>query len=446
METRLPALLTNLTNLTDLMVDAVFAVDADANVVFASVACERIFGYTSEEMIGKRMFDMVVPEDRERTRESATRTMLGHPQLNFENRYVRKDGQIVHIMWSARWSPADHLRIGVARDITERKRAEAMQSAIYSISEAAHAADDLPGLLKRIHQIVGILVPADNFSIALYDKEADRLNFAYHVDEYELKPETVQLAGTRFADIVLGGRSVLVAFESPVYQPTEAKDTAHVSPISWLGVPLKSRSETIGVLGLKSYQGGARYSEQHLEMMEFLSIQVATVIERQQMLFRLQYMAQYDPLTALPNRGFFYDRLKVALATMRREKGRLALLFLDLDKFKQVNDTLGHHVGDLLLQQFGNRLRRCVRESDTVARVGGDEFVVLLQHITSPEQVERIAKKIRASMNEPFVIEGHTVTMATSIGIAHAPEHGEDEEQLLRKADNAMYSEKKSTS
>src|SRR5690554_1588407 len=163
----------------DLLIDAVFAVDADAYVVFASASCERIFGYTPQEMIGKNMFDMMAPEDRELTRESVQEVMAGCPQLHFENRYIRKDGQVVHIMWSARWSPADQLRIGVARDITERKRAESLQAALYAISEAAHCADDLLTLFQHLHQIVGTLLRVDDFSVALVDPETGKLDFPY---------------------------------------------------------------------------------------------------------------------------------------------------------------------------------------------------------------------------------------------------------------------------
>src|ERR1700726_3525385 len=168
----------------DLLMDAVFAVDADARIVFVSSACERIFGYTPQEMIGKNMFDLMAPEDRERTRQSVRDIMSGHPQLHFENRYIRKDGEVVHIMWATRWSPVDQLRIGVARDITERKRVESMQAALYSISEAAYAAEDPIALFQRIHQIVGTLLCADNFSVTLYDEEKDQLSFPYRVDEY----------------------------------------------------------------------------------------------------------------------------------------------------------------------------------------------------------------------------------------------------------------------
>lgn len=428
----------------DLLIDAVFAVDVDAYIVFASAACERIFGYTPQEMIGKNMFDMMLPEDRELTRKSVGDVMSGRPQLHFENRYIRKDGQIVHIMWSARWSPADQLRIGVARDITERKRAESMQAALYSISEAAYAAEDLLALLKRIHQIIGTLLQADNFSVALYDEETDRLSFPYHVDEYERTSRRPEPAvGTLCAEIIRTGRPLLLTLEGMAARLEELRVSVSANPLCWLGVPLKSHKGTIGVLAVKSYPGGVRYSEKDQELLQFISTQIATVIERQQMKVRLQHMARYDQLTALPNRGLLCDRLEVALSAARREGGRLSLLYIDLDKFKQVNDTLGHGVGDLLLQEVAKRLKQCVRKSDTVARVGGDEFVVLLPRVPLPEQAVLVAKKIRSALNQPFTLDGHSLSIVPSVGIALYPEHGDGEQQLFKHADEAMYLAKK---
>ncbi|MCB5185888.1 diguanylate cyclase [Methylobacillus gramineus] len=432
-----------LASFIDLLMDAVFAVDPDGRIVSASAACERIFGYSPEEMTGKIMFDMVLPEDRERTRQSARDVMTGQPQLHFENRYIRKDGKIVDIMWSARWSPADQLRIGVARDITERKRAESMQAVLYSISEAAYAAEDLIALFQRIHQIVRTLLPADNFSVTLYDKDKDQLSFPYRVDEDELRSEPSKpAAGTLCAEIIHTGKPLLLTPETIATRRDEWQAVLDENLLCWLGVPLKSHKSMIGVLMVKSYLGGVCYSEQDQELLQFVSTQIATAIERLQLQARLQHMAQYDQLTTLPNRGFLCDRLDTALSSAKRTQEGLSLLYLDLDKFKQVNDTLGHDIGDLLLQEVATRLKLSIRESDTVARIGGDEFVVLLPHISLPEQAELVAEKIRHMLNEPFTLGDHILTISPSIGIALYPEHGHDKLELLKHADNAMYSAK----
>lgn len=427
----------------DLLMDAVFVVDTNAYILFASASCERIFGYSPQEMIGKNMFEMMVPEDRDRTRESVVAVMGGDPQLHFENRYTRKDGRIVNIMWSARWSPVERVRIGVARDITARKRAEAMQAALYAISEAAHAAEDLLALFERIHQIVGDLLPVDNFSVTLYDRTTNHLSFPYYVGERIPTPRPGQsAAGTLCAEVIRTRQALLLTPDNMDSRLKELQFTFRTTPLSWLGVPLNSQNGTIGVLFVKSYPGGVCYSEKDQELLQFVSTQIATAIERQQMQIRLKHMAQYDQLTALPNRGLLHDRLKVALSTARREDGQLSVLFIDLDKFKQVNDTLGHSAGDRLLQGVAQRLTQCLRESDTVARVGGDEFVVLLPRISSREQASVVAEKIRNSLSSPFTIDGHSLSMVPSIGIAHYPEHGDCEQHLLNYADKAMYAMK----
>lgn len=429
-----------LSSFIDIMLDAVFAVDANANIVYVSASCERIFGYTPQELMGKNMFDLMLPEDREITRRSVVAVMAGHPQFNFENRYVHKNGKIVNIMWSACWSEAEQLRIGVARDITERKRSESLQSAFYAISEAVHTTEDLLKLFQRIHEIVGTLLPVDNFSVTLYDDETGQLSFPYHVDQFMAPPDTFNLLpGTFYSEVIATGQPLLSTAETMTAGQKNLHTSFGMTPLCWLGVPLRSHKGIIGVLVVKSYPGGVFYNEQDQELLQFVSTQIATAVERQQLQARLQHMAQYDQLTDLPNRGLLYDRLKVALAKARREQGKLSVLYIDLDKFKQVNDTLGHGIGDLLLQETAKRLQTCVRASDTVARIGGDEFVILLLDACEFAPAASVVDKIANTFNAPFILKGHSLTMAPSIGVALYPQDGCDERQLLEHADKAMY-------
>lgn len=154
---------------------------------------------------------------------------------------------------------------------------------------------------------------------------------------------------------------------------------------------------------------------------------------------RMRHMAQHDPLTHLPNRALFSDRLSQAIATARRKHGRLALMFVDLDHFKPVNDSYGHAVGDLLLQDLASRLQACLRESDSAGRVGGDEFVVLLPDIAGAEDALPVAEKIRAALGRPMAVGDRMLQVSASIGVAVFPEHGEDEIRLSKSADDAMY-------
>ncbi len=154
---------------------------------------------------------------------------------------------------------------------------------------------------------------------------------------------------------------------------------------------------------------------------------------------RIRIMALHDALTGLPNRALLDDRVSNALTVCRREKTRFGLMFIDLDKFKPVNDHYGHSVGDLLLKDVAKRLRHGVRESDTPARLGGDEFVVLLRHVKQHEDVLVVAEKVHVALHEPFLIEGLHVDISASIGLAIYPDHGHDALELTQRADAAMY-------
>jgi diguanylate cyclase (GGDEF)-like protein/PAS domain S-box-containing protein len=428
----------------DLLNDAVCAVDADGRFVYLSAACERIFGYRPDELVGTAMIDLVAPEHRARTLAAAADVMAGDARPNFENRYVHKDGRRVDIMWSASWSETDMLRIAVARDVTERKRGDAMRAAMYAISEAAHAAKDLLSLFPLVHRIVNELLPAPGFAIALYDDAQAQLDFPYHVDEHG-KPRTATLPGadTLCAHVARNGRPLLLTPSTLPDLPANLREAAAGAAPHWLGVPLASQRGAIGALVVSGSHETAHYTEEDQELLQFVSAQVATVIERLRLHGELQYLAQYDALTRLPNRQLFHDRLESALARAARNGSGFSLLYLDLDKFKLVNDAHGHAAGDLLLHQVAQRLKECVREADTVARIGGDEFVVLLESVSLTEDAARVAAKIVQAMAEPVRFGSLSLQACLSIGIAAYPQHGGTAQQLMKHADEEMYRQKK---
>jgi diguanylate cyclase (GGDEF)-like protein len=159
---------------------------------------------------------------------------------------------------------------------------------------------------------------------------------------------------------------------------------------------------------------------------------------------RLQHQAMFDNLTNLPNRALFADRLQQAILVGRREKQPFALIAMDLDRFKEINDSLGHHAGDQVLQAVAERSRGCLRESDTVARMGGDEFAILLATANDANGAVIVARKILAALSEPLEIHGQALDIGASLGIVMFPEHGEDPTVLMREADAAMYVAKQS--
>jgi diguanylate cyclase (GGDEF)-like protein/PAS domain S-box-containing protein len=174
-------------------------------------------------------------------------------------------------------------------------------------------------------------------------------------------------------------------------------------------------------------------------------VSVRDITERKQAQAALEHQAVHDALTGLPNRLLLHDRLSQAILSARRDETSLALLVMDLDRFKEINDTLGHHYGDLLLRELGVRLRGLLRESDTAARLGGDEFAILLPRASTAE-AEIAARRVLHALQQPFVLDGHAVEVGASIGGAVFPEHGSDPGTLLRRADVAMYVAKRSQS
>jgi diguanylate cyclase (GGDEF)-like protein/PAS domain S-box-containing protein len=473
----------------DLIIDTICIVDKTGHFEYVSASSVRIFGYTADEMIGMQMLDLVYYADRDRTIAAAKNIMQGHEHINFENRYVRKDGQIVDILWSARWSETHQQRIAVARDISERKNTERRQAALYAISEAAHIAEDLPAFYQEIHHIIEQLLPATHFAIANYEANTSELTFLYkattaqksHAGKTDLVPFTRNVSSTKSNDnnnnhnknnnnnnindninsfasilneedasyeafcrqVILKACPLLATPNHVKDYPEEIGEILNLSQLCWLGMPLTQQHTIVGVLMVHSDISDRRYTIQDQELMEYVSTQIATAIERKQMLARLKYIALHDPLTQLPNRTLFHDRIQVALTHAKRADHSLSLLYLDLDKFKRVNDTCGHHIGDALLKMTAQRILHCVRETDTVSRFGGDEFVILLDDIGSKANSLQIAKAILQALNQPFKLAEKSLYILPSIGIALYPEHGLDEAQLLASSDAAMYRAKK---
>lgn len=434
----------NFIDFMDLLLDAICVVNPNGRLLFVSAACKQVFGYTPKELLGLAVLDLVHPDDKEETEKLAERINKGAQSHAFENRLIHKSGRVVHIRWSMRWSEKDQVRIAVAHDISERKRTESMQHALYAISEAAHYVEDLTSLFPRIHDIIGKLLPAQNFFVALYEKQKDELHFPYFVDEYDDAPDPRPLnSGTLSAEVIRSGAPLLITPESSTELTERFSNVIGTSCHDWLGVPLKAGKVSIGALVVQSYSGDTRYTEQDRELLQFVSSLVASAITRTQMHERLIHAAGHDPLTALANRGLFEDRLQRVLARVRRYPARFAILYIDLDKFKEVNDLYGHFSGDHVLINVAERLKNCVRESDTVARMGGDEFVLLLDRIIKPSDAQTVAQKIRSALDMPIVHEDKHFYITPSIGISIYPDHGDSMESLLNYADNAMYSSKK---
>ncbi|MEO8802176.1 MAG: EAL domain-containing protein [Rudaea sp.] len=645
---------------------------------------------------------------------------------------AHRDDFPVEVLLTSILMGEQQLLIATLRDITRRKRDEHTQAALHHISEAAQSATTLPDLFQRIHAIIGALLPAKNFFLAMYDPSKDELTFPYFVDEVDLAPGPMKLSdATLSGEVIRTGQPLLVTPEVQQKRTQQGDAVVGAESLDWLGVPLKSRTRTFGALVVQSYSGDVRYTKKDQVLLEFVSSQVAAAIIRKQaeqalrlsesrleeaqrlahlgswtweissgtlswsdelcriygvdpgshvptfadflqrvhsedracvegsvaqsladlkprhlelrilrpdgevrtlsdqsevlvddqgraaglsgaclditarkleglleqdrslvleqvaqnkplreillriatmletqipatrssiMLLKdgrlhtataphlpaaycqaleglpigpmagscgtacytgetvitedvttdprwdsyrhlalphglracwsmpipsneggvlgsfaiycdrparpsardlefmgmatwlaavaikhhrltdqLEHQAQHDALTGLPNRLLFQDRLSQALAYAERKQLQVAVLYMDLDRFKNINDTLGHFSGDALLVHAGDRLHACIRKSDTLARLGGDEFIVVLTELNDPQDAERAATKLIEAIRVPFHVDGRELFVSVSLGISIYPNDGSDGETLMANADSAMY-------
>jgi len=207
--------------------------------------------------------------------------------------------------------------------------------------------------------------------------------------------------------------------------------------------PILAGGKLLGVINIYVETGHVRKSRED-RFLKMLSDTLASVIQRKRAEEQLEQLAHLDSLTGLPNRSLFFDRLQQAMAQARRQKNIFAVFFLDLDQFKDINDSLGHEAGDAVLKESARRMLRCIREMDSVARMGGDEFTfIVLAGLQQPGDAAIVAKRVLQEMGAPFVLNDEKRHISASIGIATYPDDGDDSETLVRHADTAMYQAKK---
>ncbi|HAT49752.1 MAG TPA: hypothetical protein DCS88_05360 [Alphaproteobacteria bacterium] len=214
-----------------------------------------------------------------------------------------------------------------------------------------------------------------------------------------------------------------------------------IKPHGHFCVPIESLGKLLGVLNLYVSHGHDRDEDEEHFLVTFANT-LAGIIERKKAEEKIGKMARTDALTQLPNRAAFLERLHQEIIRAKRQDECLAVLFIDLDGFKKVNDNHGHQVGDELLVMVGTRISKCLRESDVIGRMGGDEFCLILPNISLQSDTERVAKKIIQVVNEPYLIDEISPKVGASIGISLYPEHGNDSASLLKKADLSLYAVK----
>ena len=359
------------------------------------------------------------------------------------------------------------LNDALRQEVSERERAEHLQSALFQIAELSSRPGDMAELFQTLHGIVGDLLFARNFYIAMFDDTNGEVTFPYYVDERQRNRPVARRGRRGLTEYVIRQRRpcLIDTHEADrLSDQGEIEIDESVRSYSWLGIPLFDGDVVRGVLAVQSYTSLVGYTLRDQELLTFVSRHIDTALSRRSAAeaihaanlklearvqdrtreldhanAKLQHENSHDALTGLPNRTYLQQRLNTAWSRFDNDGGQLAVMFIDLDRFKMVNDSFGHHFGDLLLMHAAHRLRSCLRETDMLARLGGDEFSVLAPEATLEALVE-IAERILAAFDLPFFINGHEVFSSCSIGIVSADSQFHQEPaDLLRDADAAMY-------
>ncbi len=370
---------------------------------------ERVTGYTAAELIGMRAVELVVEEDLGARDIVAG---LAGRRVSVEARLRCKDGTLVPYLFTLHRAvlPDGRYVVGVGLSIEKQTRAQdalvrraRQQAAISGLAERLLETTEMREALERTIHVVGDVLGAANVHVLRL--EDDELVVASASD--------VQVAQRRAEELAAGaddGLRAVIPAEDGRYGLIE------VLPVS--------ENDRDGDEG---------------RFLDTIASLVGSAAERHRLHRRLAHAAEHDRLTGLPNRTVIEVQLENAIERAARVDGKVAVALLDLDRFKNVNDSLGHSAGDDLLARVADRLRESVRGMDTVARLGGDEFVIVLPEIVDEAEAAHVAERVLTSFEQPFVVGGRELTIATTLGIALFPDDGETVDALLRAADGAMY-------
>ncbi|MGH8642067.1 MAG: EAL domain-containing protein, partial [Burkholderiales bacterium] len=413
--------------------------------------CDML-GYSKDELLGRTVRDITHPDDFGQGSQYRAELLHGVTgSMSGEKRFFRKDGGI---LWARRtMSNACDAEgrplyvISIVEDITARKRDEqllALEHAVTrTLAEADTAAAGLQAVLRTVCETEG-------WELGRYfaaDDKAGVLRFgeAWGVPDQEIErfigsSRTLTYGpGVGLAGRVWQSGEPLWVADINTDARVSAAGRAGESGIRGAFVfPLVSEGRTIGVFVFNS-RAVREPEERLLRAIRVIGSQIGQFIQRKQAEDRVAQLAQFDTVTGLPNRYLFLDRLGQVLTQARRNDWKIGVLFVDLDRFKAVNDTYGHSAGDQLLREVATRIKNAVRGSDTVGRLSGDEFAVVLADMAKVEDAALVSQKIVAALAAPYVLEGHQAYVTASIGIAVFPGDGEEPEILIKNADTAMY-------
>ncbi len=411
----------------------------------------EMLGYSREEFLGKKLWEIGPFKDVVASKQSFT-DLQSKKYMRYEDLPLeRNDGKLISVEFVSNVYFVDNREVIQCniRDITERKIVEeALAQAAERDSAVSVVASKLFSSISIADISALILETAQRFTGSTY-------GFVGYIDlenGYTISPamtrgiwESSQIKDETNVFNKFGklwgwilNKPLALFTNTPEDDPRFTKTTPGGSPIhNFLSAPALIGTELVGQVVLAN--SNRDYDQQDLKFIERLDTLYAIAIQHQRTEDKIRKLAYHDLLTGLPNRALFNDRYTIALAGAKRYHKNISLMVLDIDHFKNINDTLGHGAGDEVLKDFSSRMLSILRKTDTVTRIGGDEFVIMIPDVVETGQVANVAQKVLEATRKPFMYHDHEVRITASIGISSYPENGEDVEMLLKYADIAMY-------
>jgi diguanylate cyclase (GGDEF)-like protein/PAS domain S-box-containing protein len=431
-----------------------YRADREGNILMVNPPGAKLLGYNSpEEVIGKNLAKDLyyIPEDRKRFLEELKKRK--GIVKDYEVTLKRRDGNPVIVSTSSHYCYDKEGSIngveGIFVDFTERKQNEKLQQVLYNISKSANSPISTSQFYPIIHRELGNIINATNFFIALIDYQKDEVYFPYFVDEKDKDFPIINFSETNSltAYVIKTNQPLLVDYKKlqKMIAQRELNVVGSVTDKSiWLGVPLKVEDKVIGAMAVQSYTDPSLYHEEDIKLMEFVSNQVATAIERKRMEEELKKLAHYDTLTGAYNRGYGLELLQRQLKLSNRDKSPLLLAYSDLDNLKDINDEFSHEEGDRVMVQVAKLFKSILREVDIIIRMGGDEFLVIFLD-SSLNEIPIIRKRLSKELTRLNQISKKPYKIEFSTGFSnYDPANPQSMDELIRIADHKMYEEKKS--
>jgi diguanylate cyclase (GGDEF)-like protein/PAS domain S-box-containing protein len=414
----------------------------------------KVFGYPREaaDRSIKSWYEGIHPDDQGRVIAGVHRVIgAGGEYWSDEYRFRRHDGSFVHVLDRGQVILDDAGRavrmIGAMADISSRKQAEERihnqalrQRLIAEFGQQAFASSDVDDVLSRAVELVTVALSADYCTVLELDESAKQLlikaGSGWPSETMARRAVTIRPGGR--LEFVLSRREPLITEDLTKDKQFSDSPLVGMGVRSGIQVPIFGTAGTFGILSAHARAAG-HFGVDDASFLQSVANILAVAIERRSAEERLERLAQFDSLTGLPNRHLFYDRLLKTVAHARRSGQPMAVLFIDLDRFKLVNDTQGHSAGDKLLKEAAERLSQCVRSGDTVGRFGGDEFGAIVSDLAKPGDAGVVAQKVLDALARPFKLDSHDTYVSASIGITLFPADGDNPEALVMNADTAMY-------